>query len=609
MRGLLSTASTLALLLALAAPATAENCVSGSWRVVSGTPDEAPVRYQTDHFAFRWKADAVSETDAASAGKQLEFIWSVFMTKVQFAEPFCDTADKHKANVNIDPTFGLTGGPTGDRDMGMWIGPLALKDHWGLAHEFTHALQGSTRGLRGDKYAGWMWESHANWMAHQMPEYRDELHCSEMLVNAPHLYYGSSRDRYCNWQFFDYLKDVYGYKAVNDVWTKSKKMGEPGYEEDEPFTILMRNQGWTLQQLNDVIGAWAAHNVGWDYRDPDGYASGLVYRARYGNYDDRSGDRIWRVTDLDPIDRTKRQFHVPDYAAPQRWGYNLVRLIPDAGATTITIAFRGVVQTTPAVSHFDGAEHEPARISPPGSDWRWAVVAIDAAGNSRYGDMIRGSRGEQTFTLKPGDQAIFLMVMATPNVMQKIEWDQPFYSIYRYPWMIGLQNAQPAGYEADAPTPTPHGHRHANGGGWVADGAHVDDTAYVGPMARVLGGKVLDHARIEDHAVVLGGTVSGRARVGALSVINGNVLVTDDTVILSTFKGPGAFEPGAVISGTAQLIGDTELRDGLHLSRGVYYGFVDRENSTKPKEGAARTRPVPEVTAKPDFSWQNTPGP
>ena len=32
-----------------------------------------------------------------------------------------------------------------------------------------------------------------------------------------------------------------------------------------------------------------------------------------------------------------------------------------------------------------------------------------------------------------------------------------------------------------------HAHQHANGGGWVADTANVDATAYVGPNARVCG--------------------------------------------------------------------------------------------------------------------------
>ena len=39
----------------------------------------------------------------------------------------------------------------------------------------------------------------------------------------PHLYYGSTRDRYCNWQFFEFLKDKHCYKAVNDMWASSRR--------------------------------------------------------------------------------------------------------------------------------------------------------------------------------------------------------------------------------------------------------------------------------------------------------------------------------------------------------------------------------------------------
>ena len=34
-----------------------------------------------------------------------------------------------------------------------------------------------------------------------------------------HLYLGSTRDRYCNWQFMEYLKDKYCNSAVNAIWT------------------------------------------------------------------------------------------------------------------------------------------------------------------------------------------------------------------------------------------------------------------------------------------------------------------------------------------------------------------------------------------------------
>src|SRR5690606_41988681 len=62
--------------------------------------------------------------------------------------------------------------------------------------------------------ACWIYESHANWMPHQLERFLNEVHYSEMLVNAPHLYYGSTRDRYCNWQFFEFLKNKYCYDAV-----------------------------------------------------------------------------------------------------------------------------------------------------------------------------------------------------------------------------------------------------------------------------------------------------------------------------------------------------------------------------------------------------------
>jgi hypothetical protein len=94
-------------------------------------------------------------------------------------------------------------------------------------------------------------------MTHQLPLFRDNTHCSEMLVNSPHLYLGSTRDRYCNWQIFEYLKDRLGYDGVNGIWRHAYKRGEPGYGEEDPFKVLMRDQGWSLAQLNTVMGEWA----------------------------------------------------------------------------------------------------------------------------------------------------------------------------------------------------------------------------------------------------------------------------------------------------------------------------------------------------------------
>lgn len=603
MRALISTA---ALLTALAVSSTAHaqnSCVPGTYTVVSGTPEEAPVQYETEHYAFRWKDGTVNKADAVSAGEKLEYIWKFYMEGTKFAVPYCDTDNKHKANINLDPTFALSGGPTGERDMGMWIHPLSLKDNWGLAHEFAHGLQGSSRGFRDSVYSGWLWENHANWITHQLPFFRDNVHCSEMLVNFPHLYYGSTRDRYCSWQFLEYVKNEFGYEAVNGLWSKALKPGQAGYEQEDPFVVLMRNQDWSVAELNDVFGNWALHNVNWDYINPDGSDQGVIYREKYGSYDQRDGQRFLRVTQLDPIDAQKRQFAVPADWAPQRWGYNIVKLIPDAGAKKVTVTFRGVVQAK-AANALPGLENEPAAVVDPGSNWRWGVVAIGADGQSRISPVVDGADGDMIFPVKATDKALYLIVMGAPDVYQKIQWDQPWHSVYRYPWMASFAGAMPEGYQPGAADPTPKGHRHANGGGWVADGAQVDASAYVGPRARVLSGKVLGKARIEDHAIVNGGEVSGEAVVSGLSLISNGVKVIDKAAVRTSFMGIGQFEPNAVIGGTAKLYGDVELRGGPNLTHGAYSGFVDAESQKDAKKGAQLSDFPPEVTAKPDYKWR-----
>src|SRR3546814_14001720 len=84
--------------------------------------------------------------------------------------------------------------------------------------------------------------------------------------------------------------------------------------------------------------------------------------------------------------------------------------------------------------------------------------------------------------------------------------------------MAAFEGAMPEGFQPGAPAPIAGGHRHPNGGGWVAAGATVDPTAYVGPWARVLSGVVRGHARVEDHAVVDGGQLFDSARASGLSV-------------------------------------------------------------------------------------------
>lgn len=603
-------AAALALVLSgTAAPALAgENarCVTGSWKPVATDPADPnakfPLRYETPHFAFHWQGDLVSPETARTAGEHLETVWSYFLDTLDFPEPDCATAAKRKANIFIAADYGLTGGVDDAGNIGMWIGPGGLKDRFGLAHELTHALQGGTGSFRDTPYGGWLWESHANWMTVQLPEFRGNTHCSVLSVNYPHLYYGSTRVRYCNWQFLEYLKNRFGYPAVNAIWREAPKRGTAGADRADPMEVLMRTRGWTLAQLNDAFGDWAMHNAHWDYVNPDGSDQGAIYRREYGGYAP-SDARPLRTTRLDPLELARRRFAVPAAGAPQRWGYNIVRLHPDAGATRVTATFRGVVQHAPAVAELPGLADEPDTLPAPASDWRWGLVAVDAAGKSRYSPLQRGADGEVTLALRPGDQGLYMVVTGTPSQFHHIGWEQPWYAIYRYPWMAQFAGAMPEGFQPGAPPPIPGGHRHPNGGGWVAAGATVDATAWVGPSARVLSGSVRGKARVEDHAVIAGGQLLGNARVSALSVIRGDTIVRDDARVATVFLGIGELERNIVLSGTAQLIGDVEQR-GASFARGVQYGFVDAAAGSDPRRGAHLAAPVPEVTAAPRYIWR-----
>tara|TARA_B110000037_G_scaffold3093_1_gene3507 strand:+ start:2809 stop:7308 length:4500 start_codon:yes stop_codon:yes gene_type:complete len=70
------------------------------------------------------------------------------------------------------------------------------------------------------------------------------------------------------------------------------------------------------------------------------------------------------------------------------------------------------------------------------------------------------------------------------------------------------------------------GKPHPNGGGWVADTAEVDETAYVGPGAMVVGAsQVRENAVIEDSAIVLGRSViSGNAKVSGGAVLGNKIM-------------------------------------------------------------------------------------
>jgi hypothetical protein len=543
----------------------------GSWRAAGPNPTQSgfSLLKESEHFAF-YSDEAVSAADLNLAADTLEnTVWqNLFDSNLMMPEPYFNRADKIKAAIHIHSGWGLTGGgwvdPQGTLHLGMWIAPGALKDHWGLTHEFTHGWQ-SWAGYNGglacpeSNTCGWIFESHANFTPHQLPEYQDNVHCSEMLANAPHLYLGSTRDRYCNWQFMEFLKDKYGPAAVTGIWTTAGA---------DPLTNLQKSRGWSLTRLNDFIGDWAMHNVVWDYKaTPD------AFRNTYGNITmtDRA-ERMRRLMPLEPLDSswaTNRRFVSPFDGAPQRFGYNVVRLYPTSGATTVTVKFRGINQ------------------SGSNAGFRWGLVATDTGFTSaRYSALQNGLDGQLTFRVRPAEP-LFLVVSATPSVFKTIVWDQDYNTIWRYPYMIELANAWPQGFRNGEREACPSGTvRHPNGGGCAPAG--TPPTVYVGPYASILpGGRASGTARIEGHAIVVNGSVTGGI-VGGLSVVgmsgspfgNNDFTVSGSARVRTAFYPLGFFESGQGAAGTMNLYGDVEYRGpALTLTAGNHTGFVDANSS------------------------------
>ena len=615
---------------------------------------------------------SISTSDAEGVLQSLEKVYSFYIDSLGWMLPFPKSSDrKLKSNIYVFETLpSLYGGQdyvkalNGEYGPGMWIGVGALKDYWGTSHEFAHGLQGVAGWLGNNSHSGWMAESHANWMAHQYNP--NDAHCSEYLINFPYLYYGSTRDRYCNWQFLEHLKEEFGggnkgAHEVNRIWMESIRDGEDGRMEQTPFSAMMMVYGWSLEQLNEQFGKFAMKNATLEYAP----AKKSLYKKSYGDYEFKTrrdaswGDNYRRHSRVTMLNKMKcessensdgnaaaedcaNRYISPSYWAPQRWGYNLVRIYPET-AGKVTVKFRGIVQEKPTVNgytcfgdntdYYKGKTYKwcnyaPDKLPDPASAWTVGLVAEGADGTPRYSEMKHGTGFNLEIETKANDKALWLAVTATPTEMQTILWDQFYYSIYRYPYMIEVVNGAPEGYNKDfwKPANASGYTKHANGGGLVSNKAKVAATAYVGPDAVVNGGTVSGNARIEDFAVVNGGTISGnavvrgralvtagtigddamleedawlvsgtisgKAKVGALSIIV-NTTVTDNAQVYGVMWAVN----GKKLSGTAQLRGDLENNFDKEISKGIFYGMVNTDMLNNANFGANLTTPPTDATA------------
>jgi len=114
------------------------------------------------------------------------------------------------------------------------------------------------------------------------------------------------------------------------------------------------------------------------------------------------------------------------------------------------------------------------------------------------------------------------------------------------------------------------GHRHPNGGGFVADTAHVAASAYVGPNAMVLdGARVEGNACIHEYGVVHGEktVIRGNAKIGGKAwvfgdiTVGGNARILESATVTTIGRARASYSEGqGEIAGNAVIKGEHILR-------------------------------------------------
>lgn len=510
----------------------------------------------------RWLNDKKPEV----AARLRECVFNMFEHMHAYLEygghlmPYWDREEQYKYEVHVGGTIldgfkmkgGGAGGGYGAQGMG-WLGSTP----GGFGHEYGHGMSIQWQFGDGEILAQSMMELTDN----RCTSYHHNVlvpwrNCMHAEYNSCLFYRTPGDDP--NWGLL-FVTAVPGAVEEPSLFQTLARVGQQrGMFEDG------------IRGVGDMVGDYSARLAEFDTQNQ--YPMRTWYFAAARNY-------------LEPVDVENGVYRIPWDEAPEPFGANIVRLLPEEGSEAIEVDFRGY--------------HDPAIYS----DWRACIVAVDKDGKARYSDLW--NKGKMTMARREGDRRYWLTVAATPAALLVPKGNLK--SVYqgrhapRYPWQVALAGAAPGtphrsradlddvygvfGHESrlrgmdewnsmmstilpgvpntaagkrfvaevnssakalnqraaggeglppaaaklleklTAAVKAAEGAAHPNGGGWVAAGAEVAPTAYVGPNAMVLGNaKVLDQAIVEDYAVIKdNAALSGHARV------SGQAMISNDT--------------------------------------------------------------------------------
>ncbi len=377
-------------------------------------------------------------------------------------------------------------------------------------HEFGHVWEGSCGGFNGSDSSGAWWECTANWM--QLQFLNSYPQAGGYIYNG--MYYPAhGRDYYDSFTIWEAARDDarYGAAWVNNVWTNanaSQRTSE--YIIDRMIRCDTSGSADKAGAVKDLWGDMAKKMVTWDFerqrwlatanRPDDGSDWGFYQRCR---------------TPMVRMPGTNGWFRPARAHLPMEFGFNFIPL--------------AVTNNTTVFCNFQ-PQCDPVRQS----DWRACLVAVNNTGEASYSTLWNA--GTNSITLSTEQNKCYLVVIATPKPMKIAD---PAWRAYltdaglQFPYQASFVGAEPK--NVIYPVQSHSGMtQHLNGGGWKANTAIVDASAYVGPNAQVLNtAQVRGTARIEDYAVVkdsvriTNAIISGHALVEGNAKVYGNAKVRD----------------------------------------------------------------------------------
>lgn len=510
----------------------------------------------------------------------LEHIYQIFQS-LGFARDTVGTnLAQYKIPVVMLNTFGPNGatgfafGGDADGVIGaFWVHPIGLQDGHVAAHELTHSLQAQTvidyrtaNGL-GPAWinAGIFWETHANFM-------RNLIYPQDVTAIGMDVYHvetwGDWKNTYENYQLLMAIMEADSIDKVNMLWQQS-------LSTEYPIQAYKRLMGYGQQQLNDKMYRYVRRMTGYDFSHNN---VGSYFRQARAN--DLAGNlssiqATFTILKQDSINA--KHFRVPIELAPEEFGYNIIPIYPDPDSCSVIVRFRGHTSIHPHTG------------------WRYGFVATQTNGvGSRYSDIYADTSREIAFALQPQETAMYLVIMGAPDTITTNNTNDTWYGYpkhFRFPYELIISGGVPEGYQSASMFRSQlktNGTTHPNGGGWVANGATVANSVYVGPYAMVLGNanvsgnvRIADHAIIQDatlsgqaivqdNAVVVGGDLSGNARVQGRTYVENTQMWDDARVVhrarVSNYKLHGAIEVGGDVI-VYNTTGDCD--------NGVYYRMTN----------------------------------